>query len=123
MAKFDLSKIMKDLNIEGLVSNVKSMIHPEGVKLEDVDEDPVAKRIVELTILSKHLSNTNAEMSKQFNQMSNILEGLLKDLQVMKEPEAKVEGESTVKAKEVKTEETVQKEQTEKSEEKPKEGE
>lgn len=106
MSKFDLSKMVKDLKIDEMVSNVKSMIHPEGVKLEDVGDDPVAKRIVELTILSKHLANTNAEMAKQFNQMNRTLEGLLKDLQVMKKPES-AEGK---KAEEVKPEEPVKEE-------------
>lgn len=112
MAKFDLSKIVKDLKIDEMVSNVKSMINPEGVNLEDVADDPVAKRVVELTILSKHLAQLNGEMSKQFNQMNKSLEGLLKELQAMKQPETKSESKDT----EAKSEESVE-EESKKSEE------
>lgn len=98
MAKLDLSKMIKDLNLEGVVSNVKSMINPEGgINPEEMGDDPINKRIAEVHVLSQALSKSSSDMTKQLNTLNSSLEGLYKELQAMKgetpKAEAKPEAE------------------------------
>ncbi len=87
----DLSKMVKDLNLEGIVSNVKSMINPEGIKAEDIGEDAIAKRIAELSVLAKHLSATSEDMAKQCNLLNSGLEMLFKELKAIEAANTKTE--------------------------------
>lgn len=90
----DLSKMVKDLNLEGIVSNVKSMINPEGIKPEDIGEDAIAKRIAELSVLTKHLANTASEMSRECTSLNSALEMLFKELKAIEEAKTKPKAES-----------------------------
>lgn len=90
----DLSKMVKDLNLDGVVSNIKSMINPEGIKPEEIGEDAILKRIAELSILTKHLASTSDDMAKQCNMLNSGLEMLFKELKTIEEGKANPKDES-----------------------------
>lgn len=85
----DLSKMVKDLNLDGVVSNIKSMINPEGIKPEEIGEDAILKRIAELSVLTKHLASTSDDMVKQCNVLNSGLEVLFKELKAIEESKTK----------------------------------
>lgn len=94
----DLSKMVKDLNLDGIVSNVKSMINPEGIKAEDLGEDTILKRIAELSVLSKHLGSSAEDIAKQCNLLNSGLEMLFKELKAIEDAKANPKTESDSEA-------------------------
>jgi hypothetical protein len=87
--KPDFTQITKKLDIQGLVSSVKSMINPEGDTPKPVNGDALGEKMAALSML---LQNTAAALTEQGNQLAQanqLLNALFKDLETIRAQMAK----------------------------------
>lgn len=90
MSKFDLGKLTEKLDLESIVSNVKSMVHPGGINPDDVrDKDAIGKKIMEVAIITEHVANQHKLAAKQLQHLQSALGDLFTVLEA--EHKAKVE--------------------------------
>lgn len=92
----DFNELTKKLDLDGLVSSVKSMINPEESALQPKEGDKVGELIAECSELTQEMAQQHAELAKNLKTLHSKLNKLFKELNP---PEvAKAEGKSEAEA-------------------------
>lgn len=92
MSKFDLSKLTESLDLDNLVSNVKSMINPEGGVINPKEGDALGQHIAEASHLAQEIAEGHVELAKKLKVLNVHLNAVFTELNPP-EPKAKAEGE------------------------------
>ena len=122
----DFNKLVEKIDLQSIVSNVKSIVSPGPEIPTPVEGDAVAKDLVEVIKQVHALADVHAQQAKNIAEINNKLNELCKSLQALyaqEHPEAvETAPKSKSKSTRATTEETSSKEKpSEESSSKPKE--
>lgn len=82
--KINFGKIAKNLNIQGVVDNVKSIVSPDGgLPIPDSD-DELGNMLVELSVLAKEAEGEAELLSKKLLRISQIHIQLFREVEAMR---------------------------------------
>lgn len=95
MSKFDLSKLTESLDLDNLVSNVKSMMNPAGGTPHPKEGDALGQHIAEASLLAQELAEGHVELAKKLKVLNGHLNAIFTELNP---PEAKEKAEGEKKA-------------------------
>jgi len=98
--KLDLSDLTSKFDLDKILGGIKSMINPEGDTPEVDPNDALGLKIAQLSALFQEMAKSHAQHAKDFSKANDILNGLFKDLEAVREskpkskPKAKSKSES-----------------------------
>lgn len=83
--KKDFSDLAKKIDLGGIVSNLKSLVNPEG-KTPDVDpDDALGVKIASLSMKVQEASKKQKELSKELDDINHLLNGVFSDVQALRD--------------------------------------
>ncbi len=83
--KKDFSDLAKKIDLGGIVSNLKSLVNPEG-KTPDVDpDDALGIKIASLSMKVQDASKKQKELSKELGEINDLLNGVFSDVQALRD--------------------------------------
>jgi hypothetical protein len=75
---------LKKFDIQGIITNIKSIINPEGNTPNVNPDDAIGVKIAELSILVQHLATAQAEQVKELGRVNKLLNGLFSDIEALR---------------------------------------
>lgn len=78
----------KKFDLQGILSNIKSMISPEGNTPNVNPDDAIGMKVAGLSVLIRQLAKTYAKQSKEFTKVNRLLNELFKDIEAFRNSSA-----------------------------------
>ena len=76
----------KKFDFQCILNNIKSMVRPEGVILNQNSDDAVGTKIAELSVMTQRLKKAHEEQEKELIKMNRLLNGSFKDIETLRNP-------------------------------------
>jgi len=97
--KPDLSDLTSKFDLDKILGGIKSMINPEGETPEIDPNDALGLKIAQLSALFQEMAKSHAQHAKDFTKANEILNGLFKDLEAVRESKSKPKAKPKSKPK------------------------
>ena len=81
-----MSTSSRKFDFQCIVNNIKSIIRPEVMTSNQDSGDAIGIKIAELGVLTQRLKKAHEEQEKELIKMNRLLNGLFKDIEMLRNP-------------------------------------